>query len=58
MDTLADVRREISKVYRESRSNLIPVEAASKFAHILTCVGRAIETSDLEQRVAAIEAKG
>lgn len=58
LQSVGDCRAELSKVYRLSRSGALPVDHASKYAHILSIVARIIETSDLEQRVAAIEAKG
>lgn len=58
LETLADVRREIAVVYRQSRSNLLPVDHASKYTHMLSLMARIIEGSTLEERVAAIEAKG
>ncbi|MEP7007452.1 MAG: hypothetical protein ABI810_15825 [Sphingomonas bacterium] len=58
MDTASDVRREMQRVYRESRSQTISVDHASKWSNMLSLIVRAIETQDLERRVDAIEAKG
>jgi len=57
LDTLADCRREMAKVYRESRSKIIDVSDGSKFVYMLGAVGKIIEASDLEQRIEALEGK-
>ena len=57
LDTLADCRREMARVYRESRSKIIDVSDGSKFVYMLSAVGKIIESSDLEQRIEALEAK-
>ena len=57
LNTLADCRREMSRVYRESRSQLIDVSDGSKFVYMLSAVGKIIESSDLEQRIEALEKK-
>lgn len=57
LDTLLDVRREMAKVYRESRSELIDPAAATKLVWMLQAVGKVIEGSDLEKRIEALENK-
>jgi hypothetical protein len=57
LDTLQDVRREMAKVYREARSEMIDPATASKLVWCLQAVGKVIEGSDLEKRVEALEAK-
>jgi hypothetical protein len=57
LDTLQDVRREMAKVYREARSEMIDPGTASKLVWVLQAVGKVIEGSDLEKRVEALEAK-
>ncbi len=57
LDTLADVRREMAKVYREARSGLLDVQDAAKFTWMLASIGKVIEGSDLEKRVEALEQK-
>jgi hypothetical protein len=57
LDTLQDCKREMAKVYRESRSQLIDVSDASKFVYMLGAVGKLIEVSDIEKRIEALEAK-
>ncbi len=55
--TAEDVRRELAKLYREARADRVPVADASRLANILQILGRVIETSDLEQRMTALEGK-
>ncbi len=57
LDTLQDVKREMAKVYRESRSELIDPAAATKLVWMLQAVGKAIEGSDLEKRIEVLEKK-
>ena len=55
--TAADVRRELARLYREARAERVPVADASRLANILQILGRVIETSDIEQRLTALEVK-
>lgn len=57
LETLEDVKREMAKVYRECRSDLIDPVAGTKFVWMLQSVGRVIEGSDLEKRIDALESK-
>jgi hypothetical protein len=57
LDTLADVKREMAKVYREARSGLVDVQDATKLTWCLQAVGKVIEGSDLEKRIEALENK-
>ncbi len=57
LDTLADVKREMAKVYREARSGLVDVQDATKLTWCLQAVGKVIEGSDLEKRIEALEKK-
>jgi len=57
LDSVGDVKRELAKLYRESRSQMIPIESASKLAHVLSTLSRTIEGSLLEDRIDALEAK-
>jgi hypothetical protein len=57
LDTLQDVRREMAKVYREARSEMLDPAVASKLVWVLQAVGKVIEGSDLEKRIEALEAK-
>ncbi len=58
LDTATDVRREMQRVYRESRSQLISVDHASKWANMLSLIVRALETSEFEKRLEALEGNG
>ena len=55
LNTMQDVKREMSRIYREARSSLIDVSDASKLVYILGTVGKVIEGSELEKRIAALE---
>lgn len=57
MDTLSDIKREMAKVYRESRSEIIEPAIGSKLIWMLQAVGKVIEVSDLESRITALESK-
>jgi hypothetical protein len=52
---VADVNRELQRVYRECRSGLLDTSDGSKLAHILSLIARIHETSDLEARLARLE---
>lgn len=53
--TTEDVRRELARLYREARSDRVPVADASKLASILATLGRIIEGGDLLRRVEELE---
>lgn len=55
LDTMGDVRREMAKVYRESRSQVIDPVSGTKLVWILQSLARVIEGSDLEKRIEALE---
>jgi len=55
LDTMARVRRELARVYREARAGGLDVADASKLANILQIMGRMIETTDVETRLDALE---
>ena len=57
LDTLSDIKREMAKVYRESRSEIIEPAIGSKLIWMLLAVGKVIEVSDLESRITALESK-
>ena len=57
LDTLADVRAEMAKVYREARSDVIDPVTGTKLVWMLQAVQKAIEGSDLENRIKALETK-
>lgn len=55
LHTIGAVRRELAKLYRESRAGYVPTNDASKLAHILWIIARILEGADLEQRVVMLE---
>ncbi|MDP3389078.1 MAG: hypothetical protein Q8Q40_13860 [Methylococcaceae bacterium] len=57
LDTMQDVKREMTKVYREARSGVVDVQDATKLTWCLQAVAKVIETSDLEKRIEVLENK-
>jgi hypothetical protein len=57
LDSLANVRKELSKIYKESRQNDLDPQTATRLASILMNIASLIRDSDLESRIAALEAK-
>lgn len=53
--TIEDVRRELARLYREGKSGRRDVADVSRLANVLQILGRMIESSDLEARIAALE---
>lgn len=56
LSSIADVNREMQRIYRECRSNMVNTSDGSKLVHMLSLIARVHETSDLEARLAALEA--
>ena len=57
LDTLADVKREMAKVYRESRNGLLDYQDSTKAVWVLERIGKIIEVGEIEKRLEALEAK-
>lgn len=55
LSTTEDIRREMSRIYRQARSNKLPIIEATKLTYILTQILRATETSILEERLTLLE---
>jgi len=55
LNTVADVQRELAKLYRLARSKQMDVADASKLANILLMLARLMEGSSLEARLEALE---
>ena len=55
MDTLQNVKSEMAKVYRESRSGLIDLQDATKQVWILQAIGKVIVDAELEKRIELLE---
>lgn len=57
LDTVADVRRELRRVYIDARNGGIGTTEATKYAYLLDLMSRMIERTDLEARIEALEAR-
>lgn len=55
LNSLAGVRLELTRVYRDARQGKIPTQEASRLTFILSVIARVIEGSELERRVEALE---
>ena len=51
------VRRELARLYGEARHGQLDALEASRLGNLLAIIGRLIEGSDLEQRIAELEAE-
>lgn len=57
LKSIGDVAHELAKLYREARSGRLDVADASRLANMLYILSRILETSELEKRVDALEAR-
>ena len=57
LETASHVRRELAKIYRETRRGELPTQTATRLAYLLEVLSRQIERSDLEKRIEALEGK-
>ncbi|MEI6333502.1 MAG: hypothetical protein WCS87_02985 [Methylococcaceae bacterium] len=57
LDSMKDVKSEMAKIYRESRSGLVDVQDGTKLVWMLQAVAKVIEGSDLEKRLDILEGK-
>jgi hypothetical protein len=55
LDTVQDVKREMAKVYRECRSDILDAQTGTKLTWMLQGIAKVIETSDFEQRLEQLE---
>ena len=53
--TLTDVRREMSRVYRQCRVGKIRPEDGSRYTYMLSQVGKMLELIEIDARVDALE---
>jgi hypothetical protein len=53
--TLLDVRREMSRVYRQCRSGQIRPEDGSRYTYMLSQIGRVLQVVEVDARVEALE---
>lgn len=58
LQSVGDCSSQLARLYREARSGTIKVEDASRLANILAILSRILSDSELEGRIAALEAKG
>lgn len=52
---LEHVRDELARVYRSARTGKIETQEATRLTYILVALSKVIESSDLEQRIDALE---
>ena len=57
LNTLGDIKSEMSKLYREARSGAIDIQDGTKLTWMLQAVAKVIEGSDLEKRIEILESK-
>ena len=55
LESLRDVRRELSRVYRDARQNKISTVDGSRLAFMLATIAKIIEGSDFEARLEKLE---
>jgi hypothetical protein len=55
LNALEDVRREMASVYREARAGRMDTSEAGRLAYILTGIGKLIEATEIEKRLAQME---
>lgn len=55
--TALDVRREMARVYRETKAGKIDTQDGAKLVYMLAQVGKMIELHEIESRIAALEAR-
>jgi hypothetical protein len=57
LSTARAIRRELGRVYTETRRGKLPPEVATKLVYILDKARAMVEASDLEARLDALEAR-
>ncbi|MGX5658178.1 hypothetical protein ACWKWV_00440 [Castellaniella ginsengisoli] len=55
LTTAVDVRKELARLYRSMKVGQIPAADGTKLAYVLNILRQTIETSDIEQRLEALE---
>jgi hypothetical protein len=55
LSTSEDIRREMAKVYRETRFNKILPNNGSKLVYMLTNILKAYEVAEIEKRLVELE---
>ena len=57
LKSIDDVRREMARVYREMRGNVIEAQQGTRLVYVLAAIGKLIELHELEQRIQDLEGK-
>lgn len=57
LNKVSNVRMEMSRIYREARLGHLRPGDGTKMIYMLATIGRVIEGSDLERRIAQLEAR-
>jgi hypothetical protein len=57
LNSIQSIKQELNRVYRESHNGLIDAATGVKLAQILLIAVKIIESSELEKRIEALEAK-
>jgi hypothetical protein len=55
LSTTEDIRREMARVYRETRFNKILPNSGTKLVYMLTNILKAYEASEIEKRLVELE---
>ena len=55
LNTVGDIAKEYRKLYREARAGTLATSEASKLGYLLSALAGVLATSELEERLAALE---
>ena len=55
LESLAEVRREMARVYRQMRHGRIDTQDATRMTYVLTQIAKIIQVYELDARIAAVE---
>lgn len=53
--TVMDCKREMARVYRDSRTGRIDIQDGTRLVYMLAQIGKLIEVSELENRIELLE---
>lgn len=53
--TIMDCKREMARVYRDSRQGRIDIQDGTRLVYMLSQIGKLIEVSELEKRIELLE---
>lgn len=57
LDTVGGIVRELGRLYREARRGQIDIADSTRLAFILKTIREALEASEIERRIAILEAE-